>query len=330
MLGTFFYNESIRKIVTIFGNLFNNITIKRYTSDGITLQDSMKVPIFYGNKQKWLVRLQQDETLINKTQMSLPRMSFTYNNIRYDSDRKLNTLGKIHNVAASYGVRHVKIVDGGTGYSSAPSVAFSGGGGSGATGTAIISSGIVTGVTITNTGTGYTSSPTITFTGTNTTPASAVALLVDASFAYNPVPYDFDFELYVMVKNVDDGLQIIEQIVPFFTPDFVVPINELPALNVQRDIPIILERVSFEDTYDGKYEERRAIIYTLSFLVKGYIYGPVKTQGLIRDVIVNTYVDSEISGGSFKYEVTIDPPTANADDVFDFVETKTESPLTTS
>ncbi len=99
---------------------------------------------------------------------------------------------------------------------------------------------------------------------------------------YQCVPYDFMFNVYVYVKNTDDGNQIIEQILPFFTPDFTFPVELIPETNEQRDIPIIRTGISFEDSYDGKFENRRVLVWTLTFTVRGYLYGPVKTVPLIK------------------------------------------------
>jgi len=104
---------------------------------------------------------------------------------------------------------------------------------------------------------------------------------------YNPVPYDFNITLSVMVKYSDDGTQILEQILPYFTPEFQVTMNELSTMGIKRDIPIILNSVSTEDTYEGEFITRRALIHTLTFIVKGYIYGRTPDQGIIREVDVN-------------------------------------------
>ena len=112
---------------------------------------------------------------------------------------------------------------------------------------------------------------------------------------YNPVPYNFDFNLYVYVKNAEDGTKIIEQILPFFTPDWTATVNLIPEMNIAMDIPIILNSLSMEDTYDGSFEERRAIIWTLNFTVKGWIYGPIVSKPIIKIANTQFFVPS---GGS--------------------------------
>ena len=105
-------------------------------------------------------------------------------------------------------------------------------------------------------------------------------------YQYMPVPYDFTFELNIMVQNADDGTRILEQILPFFTPDWTVTINLIPEMDAKYDIPVILTSVTSTDTYEGDYETRRALIWTLTFTMKGYVFGPVKSSPVIKEAIV--------------------------------------------
>jgi len=105
--------------------------------------------------------------------------------------------------------------------------------------------------------------------------------------AYSPVPYNLDISLYILTKTQEDAFQIVEQILPFFTPEFTLTINAIPELGVQMDIPIILNTVSIQDDYDGEFTERRFVIYTITFTVKTNFYGPVTSNGPINNVIVN-------------------------------------------
>lgn len=109
-------------------------------------------------------------------------------------------------------------------------------------------------------------------------------------YQYNPVPYNFDFKLSVYVKNAEDGTKIIEQILPFFTPDWTATVALIPEMNIHMDIPVILNNITVEDSYEGKFEERRALIWTLSFTLKGYIYGPVKKNGIIKFANTTFYI----------------------------------------
>ena len=113
---------------------------------------------------------------------------------------------------------------------------------------------------------------------------------------YNPVPYNFDFSLYSMVSNAEDGAQIFEQIVPFFTPEFTVTVNLIPSMNIAPDVTMVLNGVTIEDNYEGDFQTTREIVWTLTFTMKGYVYPDVKTGSVVKTVIVNLRMpgDSEI------------------------------------
>jgi len=104
---------------------------------------------------------------------------------------------------------------------------------------------------------------------------------------YTPVPYNYEVDLSIMVLNSDDGAQILEQILPYFTPEFQVTMNEMKTLGIKRDIPIILNSMTSEDDYEGDFLTRRTLVHTLSFTIQGHIYKPVSEQGIIREVDVN-------------------------------------------
>ena len=112
---------------------------------------------------------------------------------------------------------------------------------------------------------------------------------------YAGTPYDLQFELYLYVRNVEDGTQIVEQILPFFNPDYTLTMNYVDELSIQRDIPIILEGVSEDTTYEGAEETTRVIVWTLSFKLKTYFFGPVNTAKLIRKSTANVYSDTKTS-----------------------------------
>jgi hypothetical protein len=109
-------------------------------------------------------------------------------------------------------------------------------------------------------------------------------------YQYNPVPYNIEFKVYVYAKNAEDGTKIIEQILPYFTPDWTTTCNLIPEVGITMDIPIILNNISYSDNYDGEYKDRRAIIWQLDFVLKGYLYGPVKSSGIIKFVNTNFYI----------------------------------------
>jgi hypothetical protein len=108
----------------------------------------------------------------------------------------------------------------------------------------------------------------------------------DFSYMYTPVPYDFSFSLHALFRNTEDGTQIVEQIVPFFTPDFTVTMKMIPEMALNMDIPIELNSVTSSDTYEGDMESRRIQTYQLDFTVKGYLFGPVnKFKYIVREDI---------------------------------------------
>jgi hypothetical protein len=116
---------------------------------------------------------------------------------------------------------------------------------------------------------------------------------------YNPVPYNFDFSLYIYVRNIEDGTQIIEHILPYFAPDYTIKLNLIPEIGVVKEVPIILNSANQEIEYDGDAHtiETRMIIWTLNFTVKGFIYGNINTTGLIKTSITNilNYISSSDS-----------------------------------
>ena len=253
MLGTYFYNESLRKCIIAFGSLFNDIYITRKNASGTDSQ-SLKVPLAYGPKQKFMVRLEADPNLDQKVAITLPRIGFEIAGFDYDPSRKLNRIIKRKKVA-------------------------------------------------------------------NTSDKA----LKQMSTQYSPVPYNLNFEMFVMTKNSDDGIQIVEQILPFFQPEYTVTINEVPEMAVIRDVPIVLNNIGYEDTYTGSFTERRAIIYTLNFTAKAYVYGPVTTAKPITKAEATIYADLQDKAPPRVARVTQQAVgTPDADDNFGFNETISE------
>ena len=135
---------------------------------------------------------------------------------------------------------------------------------------------------------------------------------------YAPVPYDVNFQLSIMVKNAEDGTQILEQILPFFTPEWTNTVQLIDDMDIKLDIPLVLVSVSSDDTYDGDFETRRALIWTLDFTMKCYFFGPTKTKKLIKLANVNFFIDgfdTAIGSANTPVErVSVEPgliPTAN-------------------
>ena len=249
MFGDYFYHNSLRKIVVAFGTIFNNIQIHRKDSNGKVVQ-SIKVPLAYSPKEKFITRLDQQPDLTDRqVAVTLPRMGFEIAGLNYDASRKLQRLGTFKKVNSS--------TDGKT-----------------------------------------------------------------LDFQYNPVPYNISFNLYSFTATAEGGLQIIEQILPFFQPDYTVTINTIPEMGIKRDVPIVLNSVSYEDSYDGSYTNRRAVNYTLNFTAKTYLYGPITTQRVIKETQADSYTDT---GTGTRRESRIivvpNPTTADADDDFGFTTT---------
>ena len=223
MLGTFHYHGLLRKYIAVFGTLFNDISIKRIDNND-NIKETIKVPLAYGPKQKFLTRIEQDNSLTRSVAIQLPRIGFDMSSLTYDPERKLNSLNR----------KYVK------------------------------------------------------YNG-------------NLGQIYSPVPYLLTFNLYVFVKNAVDGAMIIEQILPAFKPDFTVTINAIPTMGIKIDMPIVLNGVSVEDSYEGDFTARRAIIYTIDFTSKVYFYPNIKGTGfgdfseeanvkLIRTAITNFHI----------------------------------------
>ena len=248
MLGQQFYHETIRKVIVSFGTMFNDIQLVRKDNSGVITQ-SMKVPLAYGPREKFLVRLREDADLTKQVAITLPRIGFEIKNLAYDSGRKLNRVQQFKKVKGS----ETKQLDA----------------------------------------------------------------------QYMPVPYNLELELYVMAKQSDDALQIVEQILPYFQPDYTLTINDMADMGIKRDVPVVLNSISYEDNYEGDFTSRRALIYTLSFTAKFYLYGPVTSSKVIKTVQVDQYTDLEETAPKReqRYTVTPNPSTADADDDFGFNET---------
>ena len=220
MFGTYFYNETIKRSISIFGTLFNNIYTKKVKSDGTVLSQNL-VPISYGPKQKFLQRLAEEPNLSdnNRTALSLPRLSFVISGFEYDATRQQNKI-----------IRNQK--------------------------------------------------------------AQLETDSTQRGYQYQPAPYNLTFDLSVLAKNSVDALQIVEQILPYFQPEYTVTMKMVDDMSEVRDVPIVLNSVNMDDQFDGSFEERRVIEYTLSFTMKIYFFGPIYTGKIIKNVIERDYINS--------------------------------------
>ena len=234
MFGGHFYHGTIRRFVSVFGSLFNDIKVLRSTGS------SFRVPLAYGPKEKFLARLDQQPNLESpQVAIKLPRMSFEILNITYDTQSKLNRNNRI---------------------------------------------------------------------------------LVGESLFYTYAPYNISLSLSVMAKNQDDALQILEQIVPYFQPEYTVTVKESVSDLLKTDIPITLSAIDMTEDYEGDFMSRRAIIYTLSFDAKVRFYGPERKTGVVKRVIVKT-LDIDTPSNGFEIQTTsVDPVSAKSDDPYEIVE----------
>lgn len=130
------------------------------------------------------------------------------------------------------------------------------------------------------------------------------------STMYTPVPYNIDISLYILTKTQEDGLQILEQILPTFTPEYTLTVNVVPDMNVKVDVPIVLNSVAVSDEYDGDFQTRRFVTHTLTFQMKANLFGPVSGQSVIETVINNIGENEDFSSPNRIYTADGDSTTA--------------------
>ena len=140
---------------------------------------------------------------------------------------------------------------------------------------------------------------------------------------FMPVPYDVSFELNAFTATSDDGLQILEQILPYFQPDYTVTMIQDRTMDTKRDIPFILESVDYEDSYQGTLTSLRRIIYSLKFTAKIYLYGPISTSAVIKKVSADLYTNTSDKAPSRSERVTVtpNPTSADKDDTYTYTTT---------
>jgi len=239
----YFYHDILRRTVVAFGTLFNNLYIKKTDNNG-NVTSTVKVPLAYGPKQKFLARINESpKDLNNPVQVTLPRMSFEFNGLTYDSDRKLTT------------TEYFTVKD--------PS-----------------------------------------------NPKGAIK-------TYVPVPYNMSFELNILAKINDDALQIIEQILPYFQPAYTLTIDLLDTIGEKKDVPFQIESIAMQDDYEGNYETRRALIYTIRFTAKTYLFGPTKN---VSDSVIRKSTIGYVAGS-----VSNNPDAAVRDATYSVTPTATRS-----
>lgn len=201
-----YYNESVRKLVVSFGNLFNEIYIRKTKEDNSFTR--IRVPLTYTPKEKFYRRIREPGTITDNTrvQIDLPRMCFSIKSVAYDINRKMNKL----------------------------------------------------------------------VSRTVETPQGEYLTVKKV------VPYNFSFELTSFTRNIDDNLQIMEQILPNFAPEYLMKINFNKVYDAV-DIPFVLDSTNMYEDSEGSFEERRVLMYTYNFTVKSHIFGPVEGATIITD-----------------------------------------------
>ena len=220
MLGSHWYHGLTKKYVAAFGAIFNDITLVKYNKDHTAELKRTKVPIVYGPREKYLVKVIEEE---RKVQQIFPLMSYTMTGMTY-SDRRQTSQLNIH------------------------------------------------------------------------PRANNISSLADT--IYSGVPYDLNFELSILSRNLDDAYQILEQILPIFQKSFIFSQITIPEIGFVRDIPVILNSISDTTTYSDSFDDIRAIEYTLSFTMQVNYYGPITTTAIIRKAFANTFFDACLSTGA--------------------------------
>ena len=130
------------------------------------------------------------------------------------------------------------------------------------------------------------------------------------STMYTPVPYNLDLSLYILTKTQEDALQIVERIMPYFNPDYTLSVKVIPETNTVMDVPVVLNSVSVQDDYEGDFQTRRFVTYTLNFQMKINLFGPVNTGGVITEVNANVGDNEDFSNPNRVYAATGDVTTA--------------------
>jgi hypothetical protein len=239
-----FYHGTIRNLIVAMGTLFTGITITRQDSNKKKVK-SIKVPIAYGPKHKWLNKLREDADFKKNVEIVLPRLSFEIVDYKYDPTRKIGVQGNF-TVGDIGGVR---------------------------------------------------------------------------AKVFNPVPYDVTIQVHSMCKNQEDSLQIFEQVAPYFAPSMTVNMIMLPEFNIKKDVPLLFQGATIEDSYDGSAEEFRTVIQTFNFVAQLDLFGPIiKSDKIIKTSIANVASTipavNETPNAGNTYTAKVDPKSANKTDTY--------------
>lgn len=206
----YFKNDSIRKLVVGFGNLFNGIIIEQQNTNGSTR--TFTVPLSYATKEKFIKRLTDNSSITDNTRIEIgvPQIAFELQGMVYDFSRKINKLSK-----------KVEKING------------------------------------------------------------------DSKYLYSEVPYNFTFNLYVYTRNIEENLQILEQILPYFSPEFIISLN-MNEMHQSVDVPIVLIETQLSQNYEGSFDTRRNMVTIYKFLVKSYIYSKITSTNTVSEIDIST------------------------------------------
>ncbi len=217
---SYYNNESLRKLVVGFGNLFNDMYVGKFTDDGDLIEKD-RVPLTYGPKEKFIRRIKEVSTIsdITRSRITLPRMGFEMLGMSYDPTRKANKLRRT----------------------------------SGAVSDGEVQSG------------------------------------------FAAVPYLVNFGLYTFTRNIDENLQLVEQIFPYFSPEFIISVN-FNAVDKAVNVPIILTSTGISEIYEGDFSETRSITTTFSFIAKTYVYGKIAPSPVVTEAEIRMFEDTDEGG----------------------------------
>ena len=216
---SYYNNESLRKLVVGFGNLFNDMYVGKYNDDGELIEKD-RVPLTYGPKEKFIRRIKEVSTIsdVTRSRITLPRMGFEMLGMSYDPTRKANKLRR---------TRSGSVNENGT-----------------------------------------------------------------ADMAYAEVPYLVNFGLYTFTRNIDENLQLVEQILPYFSPEFIISVN-FNNLNKKVNVPIVLTSTGISEIYEGDFSETRSITTTFSFIAKTYVYGKTTEEQVVTEADIRMFEDTD-------------------------------------
>ena len=247
MFENHWYHQSTRRMVSVFGSLFNDLEVQKRDSNDKVLA-KIKVPLSYAPRQKVIARL-NEQTRDPNIAMKLPRISFEITSMEYDS-----------NARVSKHKNYKKVVVGDT---------------------------------------------------------------LQLSKLGAPAVYKVGFELNLLAKTQDEALQILEQILPMFQPEYTITIKDIPAMDITTDTPIVLESVTLNDDYEGDLITRRAIVYTLTFGTRIRYYRGIGKSKQILETEVD--FSENVDPTTHKIETLAIDGTTTSDGAGGFKEPYTET-----